>query len=310
LTPHNPVTQIVLPVLVALVMFALGTSLSFEDLARVLRRPRGFVVGVVVHALLLPLLAFALAIGLGLPTTLAVGLVLIASCPAAAPASLFTHAARGDTMLCVCLTAAASLTSAATLPWFVNAALGRFSPDPAAAVRLPVLAASLSLFVVSTLPVLAGMLLRRRAPAAARAVEARIGIIGFGAVLFVLAAVIWSEKDNVLRALARAGGPALILNILAVSLAWAVAALAGLDRRQRIAVALECGLQNFAMAAFVALTLLAEPALLVPPFAYGLMCYLSAGVVIHLGRRAAADETASQPGPADGLGILNSPKRD
>jgi BASS family bile acid:Na+ symporter len=148
--------------------------------------------------------------------------------------------------------------------------------------------ASLSLFIVSTLPVVAGMVLRRRRPAAARAVESRIGGIGLVVVAVALATVIWSEKDNVLPALARAGGPALILNVLAVSLAWGAAALAGLDRRQRIAVGLECGLQNFAMAAFVALTLLADASLLVPPLAYGLVCYLSAAVVILYGRRAAA----------------------
>jgi bile acid:Na+ symporter, BASS family len=294
MTLHNPVTQVLLPLLVVVVMFTLGTSLTLQDLARVLRRPRGFFIGVVVHALLFPLLAFALALGLGLPRTLAVGLVLIASCPAAAPASLFTHAARGDTMLCVCLTAAASLTSVVTLPLFMNAALGLFSSGQPAA-HLSVATASLSLFVVSSLPVMAGMLLRRRRPAAARAVEARIGIIGLVVIAVVLAAVIWSEKDNVLRALARAGGPALLLNVLAVTLAWGAAILAGLDRRQRIAVGLACGLQNFAMGAFVALTLLSDASLLVPPFAYGLVCYLSAGVVIFYGRRAAAAEAKILP---------------
>jgi hypothetical protein len=44
------------------------------------------------------------------------------------------------------------------------------------------------------------------------------------------------------------------------------------------------------MGAFVALTLLADPSLLVPPLAYGLMCYLSAGAIIFFGRRAAAAE--------------------
>jgi bile acid:Na+ symporter, BASS family len=291
----NPVTQVLLPGLVILVMFALGTSLGFRDLARVLGRPRAFIVGVLVHALMLPLLAFALALGLGLPRTLAVGLVIIASCPAAAPASLFTHAARGDTMLCICLTAAGALTSVVTLPSFVNGALGLFA-DGQPAARLSVLAASVSLFVVSTVPVLAGMLLRWRWPAAARAVEARIGGIGLAAILVVLASVIWTERAAVLSALARAGGPALVLNLLAVSLAWWAAALAGLDRRQRIAVSLECGLQNFALAAFVCLTLLKEAALLLPAFAFGLMCYLSAGAIVYLGRRAAGTDAASAAG--------------
>jgi BASS family bile acid:Na+ symporter len=293
-TLHNPVTQVVLPLFVIAMMFALGTTLTNEDLTRVLRRPRGFVVGVLTHALLLPLLAFALAIGLGLPKALAVGLVLIASCPAAAPANLFTHLARGDTMLCVCLTAAASLTSVVTVPLFVNAALRLFSEGQSAR-RLPVLSSSLALFIVSTLPVAAGMILRRRHPAAARAIEARVGAVGLAAIPVLVAAVVWSEKDNMLPALARAGGPALLLNVVAISLAGGIAALAGLDRGQRIAVTLECGLQNFAMAAFVAVTLLSDASLLLPPLAYGLLCFPSAGLIVVLGRRAAARGVAPVP---------------
>ena len=112
----SPVTQIFLPLAVVVVMFALGTTLTLADLRRVLARPRGFFLGLLTHAFLLPLLAFAVAGGLGLPGPLAVGLVLIASCPANASANLFTHLARGDTMLSICLTAAASLTSVVTVP--------------------------------------------------------------------------------------------------------------------------------------------------------------------------------------------------
>jgi BASS family bile acid:Na+ symporter len=211
--------------------------------------------------------------------------VLIASCPANASANLFTHLARGDTMLSICLTAAASLTSVLTVPFFVNAAL-RLFPSGHSAVHLPVLASSLGLFLVATLPVLAGMRLRQRRPAAAHAVERRMGAFGLVVIAAVVAAAVWSEKDNVLPALGRAGGPALLLNFLSVSGAAGLGALFGLERRQRLAVAFECGLQNFAMAAFVALTLLGDASLLLPGIAYGLTMWLSAGLLVLWARRA------------------------
>src|SRR3954470_9354385 len=123
---ENLVIQVFLPLAVVVVMFGLGTTLTTGDFGRVLRQPRAFILGLLTHALLLPLLAFGIALGLGLRGTLAVGLVLIASCPANATASLFTHLARGDTMLAVCLTAAASLTSVLTVPSLVSAALWLF----------------------------------------------------------------------------------------------------------------------------------------------------------------------------------------
>jgi BASS family bile acid:Na+ symporter len=115
-----------------------------------------------------------------------------------------------------------------------------------------------------------------------------MGAVGLAALAVIVVIAFWSEKTNLLPALARAGGPALLLNVMSVSLAGGGAALLGLDRGQRIAVALECGLQNFAMAAFVSLTLLSDGSLLVPPLAYAFMCYPSAAIIVFLGRRAAA----------------------
>src|SRR5512147_1429132 len=179
---HNPVTQVLLPLFAAAVMFALGTTLTLGQLGYVLRQPRGFLVGLAIHALLMPLVAFAIA--LRLPPPLAVGLVLIAACPAAAPANFFTHLARGDTMLCVCLTAAASLTSVVTIPLFVNSALRLFASGQPM-VPLPPLTTPLALMAVSTLPVAAGMVLRQRRPAAARAVERRMGSAGLAIIVLV-----------------------------------------------------------------------------------------------------------------------------
>ena len=286
MTITNPFTQLFLPAAVVVVMFALGTTLTLEDLRRVLERPRGLVLGLAAHALLLPMLAFAVAAFLRLPGSLAVGLVLIASCPANATSNLFTHMARGDTMLSVCLTAGASLTSVIAVPLFVNAAL-RLFPAGHDAVSLPVVPAALGLLAVSTLPVLAGMRLRAVRPAAARAVEARMAGLGLVVIVLVVFGAVWSEKDRVPAALARAGGPAVLLNALSVTAAWSLAALFRLSRTQRVAVGLECGLQNFAMAAFVALTLIGDATLLLPAIAYGLTMWLSAFVVVILARRGA-----------------------
>jgi BASS family bile acid:Na+ symporter len=283
-TIQNPVTQIFLPSAVVLVMFAVGTTLTQADMRRVAGRPGPFALGLVAHTLLLPLVAFALGPLLGLGPVVAVGLVVIAACPANAVASLFTHFARGDTMLAVSLTAAASLMAVLTVPLYVNTALHLY-PVGTGAVRLPAFASALGLFLISTAPVLAGMLLRHRRPALARRIESRMNAFGLAVVLAVVAAAVWSERETVGPALARAGGPALLLNVAAVGMAWGMAAAAGLAWPQRVAIGLECGLQNFAMAAFVCLTLLQSRPLLLPAIAYGLTMWLSAAAVVVLARR-------------------------
>jgi BASS family bile acid:Na+ symporter len=108
---------------------------------------------------------------------------------------------------------------------------------------------------------------------------------------WVIVGAVWSEKDNVLPALARAGVAALLLNGLSVGSAWGLSAAFGLGRAERIAVGLECGLQNFAMAAFIALTLMGDARLLLPAMAYGLTMWLSAIAVVLLTRGAASAAT-------------------
>ena len=76
-------------------------------------------------------------------------------------------------------------------------------------------------------------------------------------------------------------------------LGWGVSAVAGLPRPQQVAVGLECGLQNFALAPFVSLTLLEREALLLPAIAYGLTMWLSAIVAVVVARSQTAALEAS-----------------
>ena len=283
----SPFTQIFLPAAVVVVMLALGTTLTMDDLRRVLRSPSAFALGSILHITLLPAVAFALGLTLDVPPKVAAGLVLIACCPANSAANLFTHFAKGDTMLSVCLTAATSLLSVATIPLVVNLALHTF-PSGHERVSLPLARTSLGVFSIATLPVMIGMVLRRTRPDLARHIESKMNAFGLSVIAAVIVGAIWSERANVPRALAQSGPLALMLNVAAVSSAWGIAALFKLAWPQRVAIGLECGLQNFAMAAFIALTLLGDTLLLLPAIAYGLTMWLSAGAVVWLARRKAA----------------------
>jgi len=286
MTLTSPFTQVFLPVAVVVVMFGLGTTLTLADLRRVLARPHGLIIGLAVHGLVLPGLAFGVIYVMHLSGPLAVGLVLIAACPANAAVNLLAHFARGDTMLSVCLTALASLTSVVTIPLFVNAALRFFSAGHEAVI-FPTLSVALAIFVVASVPVLAGMRFRQWRPQAARAVEARLSALGLTVIVLIVVAAIWSHQGDTTQALLRAGWPALVLNFSAVALAWGLTRAAGLSRSERVAVSLECGLQNFAMAAFVALTLLHDATLLLPAIAYGVTMWLSAILLVIIVRRCA-----------------------
>ncbi len=251
-------TQVLLPLALAFIMFSMGLTLVAEDFKRVVRHPRAMGYGLLSQILLLPLIGFALASLLELPAELAVGLMILASSPGGITSNLLTSLANGDTALSVSLTAVTSLASLLTLPLLVNFALGYWGAG-SAPVSFPLGKMVAGIFVISTLPLLAGMALRHLRPDWTRRIQKNTRRIAV--VLFVMIVLItfMGEWGRMAQHLMEAGPSVVLLNLSAMGLAIIGSRMIGLDRRQGIAITIECGLQNAAMGIF-----LASPPLLSP----------------------------------------------
>ena len=118
-----------------------------------------------------------------------------------------------------------------------------------------------SVFLLTTLPVLIGMALRAWRPVRVRRIEPVAGRIATGLFLLIVLATFWSQRGVLAEHLGGVGLAALALNAAALAGAWGLGSQAGLDRRDRIAVATECGLQNSALGIYVCVELLRQPAL-------------------------------------------------
>ena len=75
------VTDVVLPLALAFIMFSLGLGLTFDDFSRVAARPRDFLVGALSQIVLLPVIAFLLVSVWPLHPELALGVMIIAAAP-------------------------------------------------------------------------------------------------------------------------------------------------------------------------------------------------------------------------------------
>ncbi len=282
----DPAVQLVVPAATVIALFTLGLTLDVGSLTSVLTRPAGLLLGLAVAWLLLPCAAVAMCLAVRPAPPIALGTLVIAACPVATPAALFARVGDGDAMLALALTVVTSLASAVTLPLAV--AIGASLVGGDAATGLHVGRAVAGITAVATLPTAAGMALRRARPALAAAIEPRVTPFLLALLLVVFVAAVASQRASILPSLADAGLLALGLNLAAVGTAWPLARVARLPPPQAVAVALGAGLRNFALAAFVALTLLGDPSLLAPAIAYALLMWPSAVVVAGHGRRRAA----------------------
>lgn len=271
----NLITQVLLPLSLAFIMFTVGLELTAADFKRVVTEPKAFAIGVLSQVLLLPAVAFALVLAFDLSPALAVGTMIIAACPGGVTSNLMTYLGRADTALSVTLTASVSLLSVVTIPVIVGGSVVYFL-DVESAPDLSVAKTVLGVFLITTVPVLIGLGVNRRFPQFAARFD-RVGRV-LASVLFIviIAGAVLSERDNIVAYFAEAGAAMIALNLIMLTLAALVSRGAGLGKPQRIANTLECGLQNGTLGIFVALSLLESREMMVPSAIYSLIMFPSA----------------------------------
>lgn len=280
-----------LPLGLAFIMFALGLKLSGEDFRRVLTHPAPVLLGLVAQIVLLPLTAFAITRLFELEPAMAVGLMILAACPGGVSAAMITHLARGDTCLSITLTALTSLLSFVTVPLIVGLSLAHFLGQTGD-VGYPVGQGVVGLFLITLLPVAAGVFVHH----AGWLSQPQIRFMSAGATVvfaLIVVATFVTEWSSITLHFAAVGAAILLLNGLTMATGAAIGALGRLPSDGRVALAVECGIQNSALGITVAVSLLAQPALAIPSVIYAFLMNLTALVLI-LVRRLKPDHAGRQ----------------
>ena len=278
------VTDIILPLALAFIMFVLGLGLTFDDFARVARKPRDFFIGATTQIVLLPVVAFVLISIWSLPPELALGVMIIAAAPGGVTSNILTAFGRGDVALSISLTAVISLLSVITIPAVVVFSYAHLIGGQAGDVS--VAGTAVSVFVIVTVPVLIGLAVRRYAENIAIRIEPVARQISAGLFILVLAGAIFQERANIATYFAQAGLITLVLNLVMMALAYAIARMFASGPKQRVTIALECGLQNGTLAIAVAALLFDGGLATVPAATYSLIMFATALLFIFFLRRA------------------------
>jgi BASS family bile acid:Na+ symporter len=279
-----PIAEVLLPAALAFIMFAVGITLVPADFTRLVREPRAVTAGLIGQLLLLPLAAWALAVAWRLPPEMAVGLMILGACPGGASSALITHLARGTAALSITLTAITSVAAVVTVPLVVNLALHLFLGEDSE-IQMSVAKLVRGVFFITTVPVVLGMLLRAWRPGAADRLQGGIGRVA--TVLFVLIVIAFfvKERATIVANLATVGPAAASLVVVVMAGGIGLALAFRLGRRDGIAIASECGLQNAALGIFIATAVLATPALAVPSVVYALLMNVGALAFVFVARR-------------------------
>ena len=276
----NFVTDVILPLALAFIMFTLGLGLSVSDFSSVFRKPKNFLIGLISQIIFLPIVGLTLVIIWPLPIEIAIGVMLIAAAPGGVTSNILTFFAKGDIALSVSLTAVMSLLSAVSVPIVLAISIGLIG-DSSLPDSISLTGIALSMFLIVTLPVLLGMGVRSFLNSLTLKIEKSARFISTLLFVLVLVGAILAERENVVSYFAQTGLVVLTLNILMMLIAFYWSGFFGMGIAQKKAIAIECGLQNGTLAIFVGTSLFGGGLYIIPAATYSLVMYLTSLIFIY-----------------------------
>ena len=269
------------PIALALIMLTLGLDLTTSDFTRVIKRPKDFLVGLICQVILLPIIAFVLIKILNVQPALALGVMIIAAAPGGVTSNILTKFANGDVALSVSLTAIISLLSILTVPFIVIKSADLLDINYLSK-EISMSGISIKMFLVVTLPVVIGMLIRKFAQNFIIKRTALIEKISLTLFMIVFISIWLEEWDNIIMYISRAGIITLILNVTMMVLGFYVAKIFASGIEQRKCISLECGLQNGTLAVFVSTQIFDDIIYLIPTASYALIMFVTSIIFVLL----------------------------
>jgi len=280
----NIVTDLILPLALAFIMFVLGLGLTSTDFLRVIKQPRDFFVGLASQIILLPFIAFMLIKIWPIAPELAIGVMIIAAAPGGVTSNILTSFARGDVALSISLTAIISLLSVITVPFVILTSV-KLIDNYNLILNISLTSMAISMFLIVTVPVIIGMIFRKFASNVAIKFEPIAKKVSAVLFVIVLLGAILAEKDNIVTYFAQAGLITLVLNVVMMIVAYYVAQVLASGTKQKKCITIECGLQNGTLAIFVATSIFGGGMYVIPAATYSLIMFLTSLIFVYLIRK-------------------------
>jgi bile acid:Na+ symporter, BASS family len=231
--------------LLGIVMFGMGLTLKPGDFRVVFSHPRSVAIGAVAQFTIMPLVAWLLTKVFALPPELAVGVILVGTCPGGTSSNVITYLSRGDVALSVGMTAVSTILAPLLTPLLTLLYAGE-------TVDVNVVSMFLSIVQVVIVPIAAGFVVNRYfARFAARATEC-LPLVSTLAIVAIVGAVVSANASRIMTSGLLILLVVVLHNVIGYLLGYAVARLMRLDSSKCRAISIEVGMQNSGLATSLA----------------------------------------------------------
>ena len=239
------VKKLIVPLL-QIIMFGMGTAMSFNDFYGVIKMPKGVLVGLICQFSIMPFLGFILATLFNFPAEIAAGVVLIGSSPSGLASNVMAYLAKANVALSVTLTAVATVVAPIMTPFLMKYFAGAFVP-------IDFIAMMVSILKMVILPVVLGLVFNHFFHGRTKWLDKAMPLVSMTAITLIIMIITAAGRDSLLSIGALLILTAIIHNLLGYSLGyWSCRALRMKEQDCRT-IALEVGMQNGGLASGIAL---------------------------------------------------------
>jgi solute carrier family 10 (sodium/bile acid cotransporter), member 2 len=283
-----------LGVMMMVIMFGMGASLTFRDFLIAFKKPKGVLVGLLCQYGVMPFLAYALAVALGLPPALAVGLILMGCMPGGTTSNIFAYFSKGALALSIMMTSVSTLIAVVAVPLLIEfysrmaGVTGEFK-IPAANVA--------QVLVILLVPTVLGMLLRKWQANIGAVVELIGSALGIFVILFLIVSWVPRNYQLLLTTPWYVYFAAVGLGLIGILLGYWLARLLKQDNNRSRTISLETGIQNGPLAVLIVTLTFSgtmQQEVLLIPVLYSLFIVLTSTLVTVWYRSSATREALAR----------------
>ncbi|CAH1788422.1 unnamed protein product [Owenia fusiformis] len=242
MTPLQQANSIILAVLLIIIMISMGCTTTVSDLKRHLKRPWGPVIGIILQFGFIPLTAYALANALQLSGPLAIGLIMISTCPGGTVSNIYSFWALGDVALSITMTTCSTVIAMGMMPlnlWIYS----RTWTDRQA--QIPYLDVVVSLLLI-LVPVGIGMIIKWKNDKVAFIIT-KVGSYAGMIVIVAVAILLGIASPGLFTSSWTVWFAGILMPIIGTSYGFIASSICCRPWPQRRTIATESGLQNMAL---------------------------------------------------------------
>ncbi|MGI5107270.1 bile acid:sodium symporter family protein [Treponema socranskii] len=237
--------------LLGIVMFGMGLTLKMSDFKVVFSRPKDIIIGFIAQFTLMPLIAFVLTKAFQLPTEIAVGVILVGTCPGGTSSNVMTYLSKGDVPLSVGMTAVSTLFAPLMTPLLTLLYAGQ-------RVDVNAVAMFLSIVKVVLVPIALGLVCNYFFGKLTREIVRILPLISTLAIIMIIASVVSANSARLKTVGAMVVVVVVLHNLLGYATGYGVGKLLRLDATKCRALSIEVGMQNSGLATSLAATHFAQ----------------------------------------------------